>query len=78
MDELTSAYDVVVIGGGAAGLNGALMLARSRRSVVVLDSGSPAMLRPTACTGCSATTASHPSSSSNRVAPRSGATAVTS
>ncbi|WP_181698898.1 NAD(P)/FAD-dependent oxidoreductase [Nocardia sp. GTS18] len=33
--------DVVVIGGGAAGLNGALMLARSRRSVVVIDSGSP-------------------------------------
>ena len=33
--------DVAVIGGGAAGLNGALMLARSRRSVVVLDSGTP-------------------------------------
>jgi thioredoxin reductase len=33
--------DTVVIGGGAAGLNGALMLARSRRSVVVIDSGSP-------------------------------------
>ncbi|MGO2825421.1 MAG: NAD(P)/FAD-dependent oxidoreductase [Brachybacterium alimentarium] len=33
--------DVVVIGGGAAGLNGALMLARSRRSVVVIDSGDP-------------------------------------
>ncbi len=33
--------DAVVIGGGAAGLSGALMLARSRRSVVVLDSGSP-------------------------------------
>lgn len=33
--------DVVVIGGGAAGLNGALILARSRRSVVVIDSGSP-------------------------------------
>ncbi|MBF6180551.1 NAD(P)/FAD-dependent oxidoreductase [Nocardia otitidiscaviarum] len=33
--------DVVVIGGGAAGLNGALMLARSRRSVVVIDSGEP-------------------------------------
>ncbi|MGC9669322.1 NAD(P)/FAD-dependent oxidoreductase [Planosporangium sp. 12N6] len=33
--------DVVVIGGGAAGLNGALMLARSRRSVVVIDNGSP-------------------------------------
>lgn len=33
--------DVAVIGGGAAGLNGALMLARSRRSVVVIDSGTP-------------------------------------
>ena len=33
--------DAVVIGGGAAGLNGALMLARSRRSVVVIDSGTP-------------------------------------
>src|SRR5699024_8217780 len=33
--------DVAVIGGGAAGLSGALMLARSRRSVVVLDAGNP-------------------------------------
>lgn len=40
-DELNSSYDVVVIGGGAAGLNGALMLARSRRSVVVIDAGQP-------------------------------------
>ena len=38
MDER---YDVVVIGGGAAGLNGALMLARSRRSVLVIDAGAP-------------------------------------
>ncbi|MCI3223037.1 NAD(P)/FAD-dependent oxidoreductase [Streptomyces sp. NP-1717] len=36
-----NAYDAVVIGGGAAGLNGALMLARSRRSVAVIDSGTP-------------------------------------
>ncbi|MGX1564652.1 NAD(P)/FAD-dependent oxidoreductase [Streptomyces sp. NPDC055506] len=33
--------DAVVIGGGAAGLNGALILARSRRSVVVIDGGLP-------------------------------------
>jgi thioredoxin reductase len=34
-------YEVVVIGGGAAGLSGALMLARSRRSVLVIDAGDP-------------------------------------
>jgi len=34
-------HDVVVIGGGAAGLNGALMLVRSRRSVLVIDAGQP-------------------------------------
>ena len=38
---MTGSYDVAVIGGGAAGLSGALMLARSRRSVVVIDAGSP-------------------------------------
>jgi thioredoxin reductase len=41
-DELPAeTVDAVVIGGGAAGLNGALMLTRSRRSVVVIDSGTP-------------------------------------
>ena len=39
--QLNDGYDVVVVGGGAAGLNGALMLARSRRSVVVIDAGAP-------------------------------------
>ncbi|MGY2067751.1 NAD(P)/FAD-dependent oxidoreductase [Blastococcus sp. SYSU DS0619] len=38
MDER---YDVVVIGGGAAGLSGALTLARARRSVLVVDAGEP-------------------------------------
>jgi thioredoxin reductase len=38
-DQVKDAYDVVVIGGGAAGLNGALQLARSRRSVLVVDAG---------------------------------------
>ncbi|MEU6861274.1 NAD(P)/FAD-dependent oxidoreductase [Glycomyces sp. NPDC046736] len=40
-DELKDRYDVVVIGGGAAGLSGALMLARARRSVAVIDAGEP-------------------------------------
>lgn len=37
----TETYDVVVIGGGAAGLAGAVALARSRRSVLVVDAGEP-------------------------------------
>ncbi|MGH1563523.1 NAD(P)/FAD-dependent oxidoreductase [Mumia sp. DW29H23] len=40
-EGLKDEYDAVVVGGGAAGLNGALMLARSRRSVVVIDAGAP-------------------------------------
>ncbi|HEY3060535.1 MAG TPA: NAD(P)/FAD-dependent oxidoreductase [Chloroflexota bacterium] len=38
---MTTTYDVIVIGGGVAGLSGAVVLARSRRSVLVIDSGEP-------------------------------------
>lgn len=34
-------YDVVVVGGGVAGLGGAMALGRSRRSVLVIDAGEP-------------------------------------
>ncbi|OKK22464.1 thioredoxin reductase [Streptomyces sp. CB00455] len=42
-DALTNRFDfeVAVVGGGAAGLAGALALVRARRSVLVIDSGGP-------------------------------------
>jgi thioredoxin reductase len=39
--DVNEGYDVLVIGGGAAGLSGAVALARSRRSVLVVDAGEP-------------------------------------
>jgi thioredoxin reductase len=36
-----SQYDVAIIGGGAAGLSAALVLARARRGVLVVDAGAP-------------------------------------
>jgi thioredoxin reductase len=38
---MTNQFDVVIIGGGAAGLSAALVLSRARRTVLVVDSGAP-------------------------------------
>ena len=40
-DTSDRVWDVIVVGGGASGLSAGLMLARARRSVMVIDAGEP-------------------------------------
>ncbi|GDY50918.1 hypothetical protein SVIO_015410 [Streptomyces violaceusniger] len=75
-DVLENAYDVVVIGGGAAGLSGALTLARARRSVVVIDAGAPRNAPASGVHGLLARDGIPRPSWWSGVGPRSAATAV--
>ena len=40
-ENFETLHDVLIVGGGAAGLSAAQMLGRSRRSVAVVDGGEP-------------------------------------
>lgn len=51
MTTLASEFDVIIIGGGPAGLSAALLLGRSRRSVLLFDNNKPRNAAATAVHG---------------------------
>ena len=48
---ITDLYDVIIVGGGPAGLSAALVLGRCRRKVLVCDAGNPRNAASTAMHG---------------------------
>lgn len=75
-EKVDSRYDVVVVGGGAAGLGAALTLARVRRSVVVvIDGGTPRNAPATGVHGLLAWTGYRPPNCWHEAGRRCAATA---
>lgn len=74
-EKVDSRYDVVVVGGDAAGLGAALTLARVRRSVVVIDGGTPRNAPATGVHGLLAWTGYRPPNCWHEAGRRCAATA---
>ena len=58
-DMRSREFDVVVVGGGAAGLPAALVLSRARRWVAVVDAGAPRNCPQHTCRGTCPVTGCH-------------------
>ncbi|MBD2892357.1 hypothetical protein amrb99_12670 [Actinomadura sp. RB99] len=61
--------DAIIIGGGPAGTNAALMLGSVRRDVLLIDAGHPGTTRPARPTGCSPEAAPAPPNSAVSLVP---------
>ena len=71
-------YDVVIVGGGAAGLSAALVLGRARRKVAVVDAGAPRNAPAAHMQGFLSRDGMPPATSWRSAAQRSPATASSS